>query len=54
LQINRRIEVELKEGQNQVQIKQLPSYLDPDSIRVDGIGDAVIFDVIYSECGLCT
>ncbi len=48
-QINRRIEVEVKKGQNQVIIKHLPSWLDQDSIRVDGIGDAVIFDVVYSE-----
>ena len=48
LQINRRIELELKKGQNEVEVKNLPTVLDQDSIRVDGIGSAVIFDVIYS------
>src|ERR1700761_2932884 len=46
-QINRRIELELKKGPNEVEVKNLPTVLDQDSIRVDGIGSAVIFDVIY-------
>ncbi len=47
-QIKRTVQLlELKQGQNEVQIKNLPSCLDQDSIRVDGIGSAVIFDVIY-------
>ena len=41
--------VELKDGQNDVEIKNLPSILEADSIRVDGIGNATIFDVIYRE-----
>ena len=41
--------MDLKQGQNEVVIKNLPSVLDGDSIRVDGIGKAVIFDVVYSE-----
>ena|ERR1700761_1046176 len=47
-QINRRIELKLKKGQNEVEINNLPTVLDQDSIRVDGFGSAVIFDVIYS------
>ncbi|KZS91095.1 hypothetical protein SISNIDRAFT_487784 [Sistotremastrum niveocremeum HHB9708] len=46
-EINRRIKVNLASGQNEVEIIHLPSVLDEDSIRVDGIGKAVIFDVIY-------
>ena len=41
--------MDLKQGQNEVVVKNLPSVLDGDSIRVDGIGKAVIFDVVYSE-----
>ena len=41
--------VELKDGQNDVEIKNLPSLLEADSIRVDGIGNATIFDVIYRQ-----
>lgn len=48
-QVTRRIEVDLKKGQNEVDVKNLPSVLDGDSIRVDGIGKAVVFDVVYSE-----
>ncbi|KIM32688.1 hypothetical protein M408DRAFT_185309 [Serendipita vermifera MAFF 305830] len=40
--------VDLTAGQNEVEISQLPTVLDEDSIRVDGIGgNAVISDVIY-------
>lgn len=39
----------MKKGQNEVVVKNLPSVLDGDSIRVDGIGKAVVFDVVYSE-----
>ncbi|EJD47240.1 hypothetical protein AURDEDRAFT_163847 [Auricularia subglabra TFB-10046 SS5] len=35
-------------GQNKVVVSRLPSCLDQDSIRVDGIGAATIFDVIYA------
>ncbi|CCO35557.1 Protein F37C4,5 [Rhizoctonia solani AG-1 IB] len=34
-------------GQNHVHIERLPSCLNGDSIRVDGTGSAVIFDVVY-------
>lgn len=47
VQVRRRIKVELKDSQNDVEIKNLPTYLQEDSIRVDGIGNATIFDVIY-------
>ncbi|KAG8931696.1 hypothetical protein FRC02_002347 [Tulasnella sp. 418] len=47
-EVRRIVEVELKAGQNEVVIDRLPKCLDKDSIRVDGIGNAVIFDVIYS------
>ncbi|EJD47245.1 hypothetical protein AURDEDRAFT_113507, partial [Auricularia subglabra TFB-10046 SS5] len=46
-EVNRRIEVKLKAGQNEVAVSHLPSCLDQDSIRVDGLGAATIFDVIY-------
>ncbi|KAG8867001.1 hypothetical protein FRB97_003599, partial [Tulasnella sp. 331] len=35
-------------GQNEVRIERLPSCLDKDSIRVEGLGNTVIFDVIYT------
>jgi hypothetical protein len=52
-QVTRKIEVDLKRGQNEVIIKNLPSVLHGDSIRVDGIGKAVVFDVVYSMLHLC-
>ncbi|KAG8931697.1 hypothetical protein FRC02_002348 [Tulasnella sp. 418] len=47
-EVTRHIDVELQTGQNEVIIERLPNVLDKDSIRVDGTGNAVIFDVIYS------
>ncbi|KAG8874405.1 hypothetical protein FRB97_005913, partial [Tulasnella sp. 331] len=47
-EIRRIIPVELKNGQNEVCIERLPSCLHKDSIRVDGLGNAVIFDVIHT------
>lgn len=47
LQVRRRMKVELKDGQNNLEIKNLPTCLQEDSIRVDGIGNTTIFDVIY-------
>ena len=39
---------DIQQGQNEVEISKLPSVLDSDSIRVDGLGaNAIIFDVIY-------
>lgn len=41
--------VQLLKGQNTIEVKNLPTCLDRDSIRVDGIGNATIFDVVYRE-----
>ncbi|CAG8709853.1 9308_t:CDS:2, partial [Acaulospora colombiana] len=47
-EVTRLFTVDLKAGQNEVDISQLPTVLDEDSIRVDGIGhNAIISDVIY-------
>ncbi|CUA74074.1 Protein F37C4,5 [Caenorhabditis elegans] [Rhizoctonia solani] len=46
-EIKRRVNLDLKKGQNHVHIERLPSCLNGDSIRVDGTGTAVIFDVVY-------
>ncbi|CAE7054687.1 unnamed protein product [Rhizoctonia solani] len=46
-EIKRRINLDLKKGQNHVRIERLSSVINEDSIRVDGTGDAVIFDVVY-------
>ncbi|KAG8990321.1 hypothetical protein FRB90_001809 [Tulasnella sp. 427] len=47
-EVHRILPVELEEGQNEIKIERLPSGVDPDSIRVEGTGNAVIFDVIHS------
>ncbi|KAG8996287.1 hypothetical protein FRB90_012775 [Tulasnella sp. 427] len=47
-EVHRILPVELEEGQNEIRIERLPSGVDPDSIRVEGTGNAVIFDVIHS------
>ncbi|KAG8744400.1 hypothetical protein FRC10_010178 [Ceratobasidium sp. 414] len=46
-EVKRRVKLELKQGQNHVDIEQLPTCINEDSIRVDGTGSAVIFDVVY-------
>ncbi|KAJ1303569.1 hypothetical protein OPQ81_011753 [Rhizoctonia solani] len=46
-EVKRRVNLELKRGQNHVYIERLPSCMNEDSIRVDGTGTAVIFDVVY-------
>ncbi|KAB5591408.1 Protein F37C4,5 [Ceratobasidium theobromae] len=46
-EVKRRVILELKQGQNHVHIERLPSCVNEDSIRVDGTGTAVIFDVVY-------
>lgn len=46
-QIKRSVQLELKDGQNEVEVKNLSSSIDQDSIRVDGFGNAIILDVIY-------
>lgn len=40
--------VRLQTGQNEITLLQLPNATEPDSIRVEGLGNAAIFDVIYS------
>ncbi|KAG8932274.1 hypothetical protein FRC01_014805 [Tulasnella sp. 417] len=47
-EVKRTFQVELETGQNEVCITRLPNCLESDSIRVEGVGNAVIFDVIYS------
>ncbi|KAG9018186.1 hypothetical protein FRB90_011935 [Tulasnella sp. 427] len=47
-EIKRTFHVELTAGQNEVCITRLPNCLDSESIRVEGLGNAVIFDVIYT------
>ncbi|KAG9049796.1 hypothetical protein FS837_009096 [Tulasnella sp. UAMH 9824] len=47
-EVHRVLPVELETGQNEIKIERLPSNVDPDSIRVEGTGNAVIFDVIHS------
>ncbi|KAG9037268.1 hypothetical protein FRB95_006211 [Tulasnella sp. JGI-2019a] len=46
-EVQRLFSVDLKAGQNEVNLKGLPNQIDEDSIRVEGLGNAVIFDVIY-------
>ncbi|CUA72982.1 Protein F37C4,5 [Caenorhabditis elegans] [Rhizoctonia solani] len=46
-EIKRRVNLVLKKGQNHIRVERLPSGVHEDSIRVDGTGAAVIFDVIY-------
>ncbi|TPX32323.1 hypothetical protein SmJEL517_g04506 [Synchytrium microbalum] len=36
-------------GQNEVKIKNLPTYIDKDSIRVEGRGNATILDVVFTS-----
>ncbi|KAG8746250.1 hypothetical protein FRC10_005499 [Ceratobasidium sp. 414] len=50
-EVKRRIQLELKQGQNHVTVERLPSCVKEDSIRVEGIGEAVIFDVVYHRPG---
>lgn len=38
-----------QQGQNYVEIERLPSCINEDSIRVEGTGMAVIFDVVYHK-----
>ncbi|KAG8714692.1 hypothetical protein FRC08_011583 [Ceratobasidium sp. 394] len=46
-EVKRRVKLELKQGQNHVDIERLPTCINEDSIRVDGTGNAIIFDVVY-------
>ncbi|KAF8605079.1 hypothetical protein BDV93DRAFT_537562 [Ceratobasidium sp. AG-I] len=46
-EVKRRVKLNLKRGQNHVDIERLPSCVNEDSIRVDGTGTAIILDVVY-------
>ncbi|CAE6359614.1 unnamed protein product [Rhizoctonia solani] len=46
-EVKREVNLGLKRGQNHIRIERLPSCIHEDSIRVDGTGTAIIFDVIY-------
>ncbi|KAG8747473.1 hypothetical protein FRC12_014061 [Ceratobasidium sp. 428] len=46
-EVKRRIQLELKQGQNYIDIERLPNCISEDSIRVEGTGTAIIFDVVY-------
>ncbi|CAE6433149.1 unnamed protein product [Rhizoctonia solani] len=46
-EVRRRVQLQLKKGQNQISIEHLPSCLAEDSLRVQGTGTATIFDVVY-------
>ncbi|KZO92067.1 hypothetical protein CALVIDRAFT_504819 [Calocera viscosa TUFC12733] len=48
-EVVRNFAIELEAGQSEVQITKLPSCMDESSLRVDGLGNAVIFDVIYER-----
>ncbi|KAH7344168.1 hypothetical protein B0J17DRAFT_645558 [Rhizoctonia solani] len=47
--VKRRVNIKLEAGQNHIHIERLPSCIEEDSIRVDGAGTAVIFDVVYHK-----
>ncbi|KAH7344652.1 hypothetical protein B0J17DRAFT_712306 [Rhizoctonia solani] len=46
-EIKRRIQLQLKKGQNQITVERLASCLTEDSLRVQGTGTAVIYDVVH-------
>ncbi|CAE6436894.1 unnamed protein product [Rhizoctonia solani] len=46
-EVRRRVDLDLKKGQNCIRIERLPSSINENSIRVDGTGSAIIFDVAY-------
>ncbi|XP_065890127.1 protein F37C4.5-like [Dysidea avara] len=48
-EVKRLIRVSVKKGENDVVVNQLPSVVDPKSLRVEGEGDAIITDVIYQS-----
>ena len=47
--ITRNIPVTLSEGLNRIEVMNLSSKIDSDAVTVEGIGNAVVLDVIYSE-----
>ncbi|CAE6449401.1 unnamed protein product [Rhizoctonia solani] len=46
-EVKRRIQLQLQKGQNQITVERLASCLVEDSLRVQGTGTAVIYDVVY-------
>ncbi|KZO92057.1 hypothetical protein CALVIDRAFT_504801 [Calocera viscosa TUFC12733] len=48
-EVVRNVSIELEAGQSEVRISKLPTCMDESSLRVDGLGNAVIFDVIYEH-----
>ncbi|CAE6433400.1 hypothetical protein ACGC1H_001521 [Rhizoctonia solani] len=46
-EVKRRVQLLLKKGQNQITIERLPTCLSENSLRVQGTGTAIIFDVVY-------
>ncbi|QRV93241.1 hypothetical protein RhiJN_21259 [Ceratobasidium sp. AG-Ba] len=46
-EVKRRVKVKLKKGQNHIGVERLPSCINDNSIRVEGTGNAIIFDVVY-------
>ncbi|KAI0263076.1 hypothetical protein BC834DRAFT_828113 [Gloeopeniophorella convolvens] len=46
--ITRFFNISLKPGQSKVQISRLPSSIDTESVRVSGLGNAQLFDVVCS------
>ncbi|KZT61875.1 hypothetical protein CALCODRAFT_479632 [Calocera cornea HHB12733] len=48
-EVVRNFAIDLEVGQSEVQITKLPTCIDESSLRVDGLGNAVIFDVIYER-----
>lgn len=48
-EVCRRVETSLEEGTNQVVIKKLPQMVDSDSIRVEGMGEATIMEVVFQK-----
>ncbi|QRW17381.1 hypothetical protein RhiXN_05383 [Rhizoctonia solani] len=46
-EVKRRVNLDLRRGQNHIRIERLSSCISEDSIRVDGTGSAVILDVVY-------
>ncbi|CAE6447043.1 unnamed protein product, partial [Rhizoctonia solani] len=46
-EVKRRVQLQLQKGQNQISIERLPTHLVEDSLRVQGTGTAIIFDVVH-------
>ncbi|KAF9525788.1 hypothetical protein CPB83DRAFT_858888 [Crepidotus variabilis] len=45
-EVVRTFELDLQQGQNKIEIKGLPGSIDTHSVRVSGLGDARLFDVV--------